>query len=534
MVNWGLERLDRIARIGSHVVVWTIVLVPTIVEMARGWRPLLGDDATITLRAYQVLSLHPPLVGMHSDAQIPGHILYDLGPLQFALLSVPVHIDHAQGALWGSALILGAVLSVAIEAMWSVRRWFACVLVALAVADLAWTVPSVFGHQLWNANFGLVFLLVSIVLAWAVALGSFGWWPVLVFTASVTAQAQLFYASIVVALVVITPLLGIWHSGRPRRLRWLPVGVGVGVLCWLAPLLQEAFGSFGNMTGLLQARRQASMGLAYGLRNLGGIIWPGPLPVRQYDPNSSFTSLGSKPAVAGIVVLLVIALIAVGAVLSKRKDLAALATISLICSGCVVVDFASVPRANLGSLPWLVEMLWVVATLWWLVVAWAVVETVRAWSRHAVAAGRRPTPALVAGGLVGALVLLLLAGIWKLPSQSSVDPVNPEEGLQVGAIVRTVADKLPPGTVALRFSPTPPLTTGSSPVNWVEYQYGQALLWQLTADGYTPQMQPYFTEFSGLTYPPSGPSPIVHVTMTDDSWSSVVKKVAIDSPRRRG
>ena len=56
--------------------------------------------------------------------------------------------------------------------------------------------------------------------------------------------------------------------------------------------------------------------------------------------------------------------------------------------------------------------------------------------------------------------------------------MNPEEGLQVGAIARTVADKLPPGAVALRFSPTPPLTTSSSPVNWVEYQYGQALLWQ--------------------------------------------------------
>jgi hypothetical protein len=532
MANWGMARVARIARIGSHVVIWTIVLVPTVIEMVRGWRPLLGDDATITLRAYQVFSLHPPLVGMHSDAQIPGHILYDLGPLQFVLLTVPVHIDHLQGALWGSTLLLGLVLSVAVEAMWSVRRWLACVLVALAVADLAWTVPSVFGHQLWNANFGLVFLLASIVLAWAVALGSFGWWPVLVFTASVTVQAQLFYALVAVSLVIVCPFLGGWYSGRPQRFRWLMIGVGVGILCWLPTIIQEVFGSFGNMTGLLTARRQASMGIDFGLRNLGGIAWPGPLPLRQYDPNTSFSSLGSKPAVAGVVVLVVIAVIAGVAARYKHKDLAVLATIGLICSGCVAVDFASLPRVNVGSLPWLVTMLWLVAYLWWLVLAWAVVEVARAWSRQRVSQGDRLSPAGTLGALIGMLVLFVLAGVWKLPSQSSVNPVNAEESLQVSNVVRTVENTVPPGTVTLKFSPTPQ-AADSSPQDWVEYQYGQAILWRLTAAGFKPLMQPYFTDFSGLTYPRDRSSPTVDVTMTDESWSSQIKKVMIQSSHNR-
>ncbi len=376
--------------------IWTVVLVPTIIEMARGWRPLLGDDATITLRAYQVLSWHPPLVGMHSDAQIPGHILYDLGPLQFWLLAVPVHIDHLQGALWGSALIVGLVLSVAVEAMWSVRRWFACVVMALAVADLAWTVPSIFGHQLWNADFGLVFLLASVVLAWAVALGSFGWWPVLVFTASVTVQAQLFYALVAVSLVVVCPFLGSWHAGRPRRHRWLMAGAEVAIVCWLAPLFQEFFGRFGNMTGLLTARRQASTGLAYGLRNLGGIAWPGPLPLRQYDPDTSSSSLGSEPVLAGVLVLVVIAVIACVGWRHRRKDLATLATIGLICSVGAVIDFASIPRVNLGSLSWLVTMLWLVGFLWWLIVVWAVIEVVYAHSAQRVSLGNHASPSSAA------------------------------------------------------------------------------------------------------------------------------------------
>ncbi len=529
MANWGMAQVNRIARIGSHLVIWTIVLVPTVIEMIRGWRPLLGDDATITLRSYQVLSLHAPLVGQHSDAGIPGHILYEPGPLQYVLLTVPTHLDHLQGGLWGSALIVGLVLSVAVEAMWSLRRWFACVLVALAVADLAWTVPSVFGHQIWTPDFGLAFLLASIVLAWAVALGSFGWWPVLVFTASVAVQAELFYALVAVSLVILCPFLGGWHSGWPRRLRWLMIGVGVGILCWLPPLIQEVFGSFGNLSGLLAARGQASLGVAFGLRNLGGIAWPGPLPVRQYDPYTSFSSLGAGPVVAGVVVLVVIAVIAGVAARYRRKDLAALATIGLICSVCVVVDFASVPRVNVNSLSWLVTMLWLVAYLWWLIVVWAVIEVVRAQSLQRVSLRGRPSPSSVFGILIGVLVVIGLAGIWKLPSQSSVNPVSSEESTQVSNVVRTVASKIPPGAVTLKFWPTPYAPYGVTPEDYVEYQYGQAILWQLTTAGFEPLMQPFFSELSGITYPRDRSSPTVNVIMTDDKWSSQIQEVVIGS-----
>jgi hypothetical protein len=526
MANWGMAQVDRIARIGSHVVIWTIVLVPTVIEMIQGWRPF-ADAATITIRSYQVLSLHPPLVGMHSDAYVPGHIFYDLGPLQFVLLSIPIHIDHLQGALWGSALIVGLVLSVAVEATWSVRRWLACVLVALAVADLAWKVPSVFGHQVWNVNFGLAFLLASIALAWTVALGSFGWWPVLVFTASVAVQAQLFYALVAVSLVIVCPFLGGWNSGRPRRFRWLMIGLGVGIVCWLPPLIQEVFGSFGNLTGVLRAGRQASLGFAFGLRNLGGIAWRGPLPVRQYDYNTSFYYLGSDPWEAGVLVLIVIAVIAGVAWRYRRKDLAALATIGLICSVGVVVDFASVPRINMGSLSWLVTMLWLVAYLWWLIVVWAVIEVVRAATLQRVRVRTRPLPKFNTDFevfiLFGVLIVVVLAGLWKLPSQSSV---NSEENAQVSNVVRTVASKIPPGAVTLKFWPTSS-AANLSPEGSVEYSDGQAILWQLTTAGFEPLMQPFFTELSGITYPRDQSSPTVNVIMTDDGWSSQIQKVVI-------
>lgn len=51
-----------------------------------------------------------------------------------------------------------------------------------------------------------------------------------------------------------------------------------------------------------------------------------------------------------------------------------------------------------------------------------------------------------------------------------------------------------------QFWPTPNASS-VTPENYVEYQYGQAILWQLTAAGFEPLMQPFFTSWSGITFP---------------------------------
>ena len=523
MASLGRVRIGLVGRIGSHLVIWTIVLVPTVLEMIRGWQPLYSDDATITLRSYEILSLHPPLLGQFS--RISSHISFDPGPLQYVFLAVPTHIDHLQGGLWGSALVCGLVLSVAVEAMWSLRRWLGCVLVALAVVDLAWTAPSVFDHQIWNPDFGLIFLLASIVLAFAVAVGSFGWWPVLVFTASVTAQAELFYAMVAVGLVIVCPFLGGWHSGRPRRLRWLMIGFGVGILCWLPPLIQQVFESPGNLSSLVSGRKEASLGLAFGLRSLGRVAWPSPLPFSQYSLSFLVSSIESVPVVCGVVVLAVTAAIASTAWRYGRKDLAALATIGLTCSVFVVVSFASVPSAHRFSLSWLVIVLWVVAYLLALIVVWAVIEVVRSHALQKVSLKGLPSlkRSTVFGALVAVLLVMGLVGVWRLPPQASV---NSEESAQVSNLVQTVERNVQPRAVTIKFWPTPyPYLLDRASSN--DFDYGQAILWQLTAAGFEPQMQPYFTYVSGITYSRDPSSPIVNVIMTYHGNYSHIQKVVI-------
>ena len=201
-------------RLGSHGLVWTMVLVPTLIDLADGWRPV-RDDAMISIGSYRVFSGHSPLVGVWSLAsQGMHHAFFDLGPLLFWLLAVPVHLDPSHGALWGVALVCGASLSLAVEAVWSVKGWPAAVAVAVVVADVGLGQTQMFTDLVWNPHFGLVFLIASAATAWVVACGRFGWWPLVVVFASVAARIT----SSMPSPLPSSPWLHLWS-------RW-PMGIG--------------------------------------------------------------------------------------------------------------------------------------------------------------------------------------------------------------------------------------------------------------------------------------------------------------------
>ena len=108
-------------RMASHVAVWVVLVVPTAITLADGWRPV-RDDAMISIGAYRVFTADSPLVGVWSLAsQGMAHAFFDVGPLLFWVLAVPVRLDPGQGALWGATLACAVALSVAIEGAWRVQ-----------------------------------------------------------------------------------------------------------------------------------------------------------------------------------------------------------------------------------------------------------------------------------------------------------------------------------------------------------------------------------------------------------------------------
>jgi hypothetical protein len=497
------------ARLFSHLVIWTVVLIPTITEMARGWIAVL-DQATISLRAFQVFSLHPPLLGQYSTtSESVGHLIYDPGPLQFWLLAVPVRIDPGQGALWGSALLVGLVLSLAVEALWATGHRRACGVMGVAVLVLAWSLPQLFAQPAWNPYFGLVFLVASIVLAWIVAAGSLSWWPWLVFTASVAVQAELFFVTFAIVLVVAAPCLGMARR-RPERLRWLWLGIVVGAVCWVATVIQQLFGASPNLTALFTAPNTARLGLSYGFRTLALAGSLHPIWTRHNGGAGLVTFYWivlSSPIVGAVVLALIIA-IAVIAMWTGRRDLAALAGIAALCSVCVVGTIAIVPARVGRSTLYLNCVLWLVGILLWMVGVWVAIEVGRIVLGHARTMGASRVPAarparlsMVTG--VAAAVGLLVVGVFTvrgLTSNAGLQ-VRGSQNLLVARMAAAVESTSPKGPVAINIS---------SNLWWLStYSMGQAAAWRLTTDGWQPALPLWFSGLSGITYPVNTGSPTV-------------------------
>src|SRR5262249_2795110 len=152
-----------------------------------------------------------PLVG---QATRLGQGKFDLGPLEYWLLTVPVHLDPRHGSLWGAGLCCMLAGSLAIEAAGSA----AGVPGGLAgggrvPAIIAWY-PEIAVGPSWNPSVGAMFFLAALAAAWAVMSGNRGWWPVLVVCASIAAQAHLMFALASVSIVVLAFIIALIETIR--------------------------------------------------------------------------------------------------------------------------------------------------------------------------------------------------------------------------------------------------------------------------------------------------------------------------------
>ncbi len=544
----GADRARRVpppamvVRVVGHLVIWSVIFVPTVTELSKGWRPLF-DDANISLRAFRVFSSQTPLLGQYSQASAGGHATFSPGPLQYWLLAVPVHIDPAQGALWGTAICCALVLSVAAEAAWSRSGWIGCAVVAAVVIDLSWTQPDVFVHLVWNPNVGLVFFVATVVLACVVAMGSVGWWPVLVLAASVAAQSHLIFAISAVFLAALAPVVGVIRGGRPNRARWLWVGVGVGVVCWIAPLIQQITTNPGNVTLLVRnGGAHPGLGVGWGLRILAAASSPHPIWLTR-SQSGFFPTLAlvhGRSATEGVIVLCAIVVVSAGAWIVGQKDLAAVGAMATVCSLAMVVTFATFPVSEILLLTYLHPLWWIPGILLWCVVIWSVVVLVQAllrrfWHRrvtgsegrdHVISGGQgtgserpggSPGPGGWArpwlGGVLAGLVALSLLVSGSLGARALVVPTSQlgidRNGIaQVDSISSVVESLVPRGPVILEF----PGDAGH--FLYVGITFGVA--YRLSADGWGPALPPELGAVTGSVVPPDARWPIVVVTLRGD------------------
>jgi hypothetical protein len=514
----------RTVRWAAHAAVWSVLWVPTVAELARGWRAS-GDDATIAYRSYQVFSAHSPLVGMFSTTTYgSGHIVYDPGPLLFWLLSVPVRIDPAHGALWGAALWCAVALSVGLEALWSAGHRFACAVLALAVVDLAWLVPEIFVDPVWNPNLSFVFAVVSIVLAVVVAGGALRWWPVLVLTASVAVQSEFFYAFVCALAVVLSVLIGV-RRRRGRSWTAIVAGLAVGLACWTPSIVQQVTATRGNLGLILGANRTAPLGLGFALRAVAfaaSPLWQAHYKELIADPGrlkGASPVLGAAIVVTGVVVT-------AWALRSRRRALATMAMAALSGTLAMVVTVAIVPgHLYLNVVRYLLYWLWPLSVCIWAGIGSAVVSVGRRlWARRR-AKWSDPVPgaasALLSGGVV-VIALATTAGLVGVPTDPRVVAANeltvPSSSalrLQQEIVARVEAET-PKGRVQLAWCvPTAGCPSDLFTLVSTEYFVGVGVAWQLSADGWAPELPRWFTRFSGIAYQWQPGTPTVPVAVVD-------------------
>ena len=393
---------DRL-RVLLHLAAELPLVVFGIAEMTHGWRPL-WDNAETAWRSFQVLTAHSPLVGHQVALPTPGPAVFGPGPLENWLLAVPVRLDPGQGALWGAVIVAVVAVAFAIEAAWSVTRWWGATVVAGSVLLLFAARADVLVDVVWNAWFGIIFIYPTLASGVAVAAGRLRWWPVTVVAASVVAQSQEVFAIPVLLVCLVAPVVGVL-ARRPRvpaAWGWLVGGIGAGVVVWIAPLVQEIADSPGNLTLLWRAARQpvATVGLSKALAGLDGAISVFP---RWFKAPPLHSAIGTfyysywllwSARWWAVLALVVLAVATVVALRTGRTTLAGASVVSFVAAVGSVVALSDIPASQILNIEYLGVLLIPVGTAVVVTLVWIAVEGARAGLdrlRRTGSMGRLPT-----------------------------------------------------------------------------------------------------------------------------------------------
>lgn len=429
----------------------------------NGWRPV-GDEAAIALRSWNSLTAHGPMVG---QATRLAHGAFDPGPLEYWLLAIPVHLDTVHGVLWGAVICCLVGCSLAVEAAWSVLGAAGGLCASGLILGLTLWKPGIAVTPSWNPWFGLVFFIAALSAAWAVMSGRRGWWPALVISASIAAQAHLMFTVPSGVLAILALIVGLVDTIRRRsRYWWLVTGLIAGAACWSAPLIQQFTSPDGNL-GLLLRSSGATTGIRTGgtfsLRALSAAIEPVPVWWKaSLQPSAIYQLISHRPAGLAVAVLVLVAVAAVMAVRPLRcRPLAALAVVSLVISLGSLVTYSGVPVHNtsLGTLGYLTALLFPIGVLSWLVIgSWAVLTARLLLTRLAAARpagsgraeraavpGAGPLAGLATTALVAAGAILAVSLQGPLVRQITDDPAMAASW----AASRQIARALPGQPIAL-------------------------------------------------------------------------------------
>ena len=216
-----------------------------------------ADDGQIAVRAFDVLSRHPPLLGQISlTSDLSGDPTFNLGPLEYWLLAIPARFGSnallVTMGLVNTACVMGSVALAR-------RRGGLGLMVAVAagIAITLRSLPANAPYDLLNPYAALLPFTLLLFVAWSIACGDAFLLPVAAVAASFAVQCHLTYVVPVVGTLVlaVAGLMVSRHLHRSaRRMRWWVLATAVVLLvCWSAPLAEQVTHRPGNLVLVARA-----------------------------------------------------------------------------------------------------------------------------------------------------------------------------------------------------------------------------------------------------------------------------------------
>lgn len=439
--------------VGGLLLVLALPLVAGLVALRHPrWSPVL-DHAMAELRVRDVGGAQTPLVGLPGRIGTLERQGSHPGPLSFYVLAPTYRLLGSsawalQAAAACSSLVATGVALVLARRHGGLRG-------VLGVAAVLGVLSAGYGLSLltepWNPYVPLLWWVVFLLAAWAIAGAS--WWalPIAVFAGSLCAQTHLPYLGLTVALGIGAVAAGARaHRREQGAIRTAPitpvvVAVVLGAALWAPVVYQEITGDPGNVTLLrehLLDPPEAPVGGATAARVLLQHLDLTALPHAIPEVPGSLVDPVHDAAGSMLVGGLVLVAWASSAVVAWRRGLSRVVRMHGVVAGGLALGTISVARA-FGTL-------WYYLTLWaWALGAFAIATAV--WTALLVIEQRRPPSGAqqVRRGstvLLGALVVvasLVLAG-----QARGVRPPDPTMSAALGGVVEPTARALIEGVGA--------------------------------------------------------------------------------------
>jgi hypothetical protein len=393
-----------------------IAASPIVVAMVHAitvrWVPH-SDLAYTAVKSFDVFSSRTPLVGQWSSgaSAAADHVAYSPGPLLFWLLALPTRwLGPSAPAVTAGLVNVAAVVGAVALAR---RRGGAPLMVATAVAIplMLASLPAEAYSDPWNSSAPLLPLVLLFFVCWSLACGEYRLLPLGVLVASFAAQSHLTFV-LPVALLLGIGVVGLavsradWQAARP----WVLAAVGVAVLCWIAPLIDQIVHRPGNLVLLGRAATtpEPTLGLDSGWHAVVQAVGVVPWWLDQPDSVLQWIlDLGERPG--ALAILTTVALLgALAAVVfvgwrRRRPELWAAGALGLALALAVGMNAASTPEEQVGTVSYTLRWAMPAGMCIWLALGWSLL-TLAPWRL------RLPSrPATAVGVAVAAAVALAVA-----------------------------------------------------------------------------------------------------------------------------